>query len=170
MTGPVLRDIHVPAAPWWPPAPGWWILAALVLLALVASVWLARRQRAQAPLRTALREIDGLQSAWRRDANVDASVDAASRLLRRVARRVDPPVAAEAGDAWRQFIRGHAPDPEARAALDRLLDARFRPNADIDVPVLCRALRGWCRVALRSRATAAVVPAATAGTHRVPGQ
>ena len=34
-----LRDIHLPAEPsWWPPAPGWWLLAIL----LMARVWWAR--------------------------------------------------------------------------------------------------------------------------------
>jgi hypothetical protein len=31
-----LRDVHPPSEPpWWPPAPGWWIVA-LITLALVA--------------------------------------------------------------------------------------------------------------------------------------
>jgi hypothetical protein len=35
-----LRDIHgLDAVSWWPPAPGWWLLAGLILAAL----WLARR-------------------------------------------------------------------------------------------------------------------------------
>ena len=43
----VLRDVHVPVAPsLWPPAPGWWLLAAAVLT-VVALLWLLqlRRQR-----------------------------------------------------------------------------------------------------------------------------
>lgn len=35
-----LRDIHLPqAVHWWPPAPGWWIVAALVL---ALTIWLVR--------------------------------------------------------------------------------------------------------------------------------
>ena len=52
--GPVLRDIHLPAAPgWWPPAPGWWILAGIVLAVLVVlwRVWSRRRRLAQARVR-----------------------------------------------------------------------------------------------------------------------
>ena len=33
-SGPVLRDIHVPPAAWWPPAPGWWIVLAIAVLTL----------------------------------------------------------------------------------------------------------------------------------------
>ncbi len=43
-----LRDIHLPADPeWWPPAPGWWILALIAGVVLVYGVWrlIARWQR-----------------------------------------------------------------------------------------------------------------------------
>ena len=43
-----LRDIHLPADPsWWPPAPGWWLLALMIFGVLI---WGLRR----------------LQAAWRR--------------------------------------------------------------------------------------------------------
>lgn len=169
MSGPMLRDIHVPAASWWPPAPGWWLVATLVLLLALGVAWLVRRRAVRAPLRAALAEVDAIEAAWRSCHDAGAAVDAASRLLRRVARRVDPGIAARAGTPWRQFVDHYARDPAARATLDRLLDARFRRAADTDVPALCRALRGWCRAALATGGAAARAPSA-AVLHGVPGR
>nr|WP_255775343.1 DUF4381 domain-containing protein [Microbulbifer sediminum] len=45
-----LRDIHEPAPlAWWPPAPGWWLLAALIAaLFILAALWIQhRRERAR---------------------------------------------------------------------------------------------------------------------------
>ena len=40
-----LRDIHLPqAVHWWPPAPGWWIVAAVVL---ALTIWLSRYLQAR---------------------------------------------------------------------------------------------------------------------------
>jgi hypothetical protein len=40
-----LRDIHLPqAVHWWPPAPGWWIVAALIL---TLTIWLSRYLQAR---------------------------------------------------------------------------------------------------------------------------
>ena len=42
--GPALRDIHLPGDPsWWPPAPGWWMLALLLVAAHLVLV--RRRER-----------------------------------------------------------------------------------------------------------------------------
>ncbi|HAU18090.1 MAG TPA: DUF4381 domain-containing protein, partial [Marinobacter adhaerens] len=36
-----LRDIHLPeTGGLWPPAPGWWVLAILLIAVLAALVWL----------------------------------------------------------------------------------------------------------------------------------
>ena len=38
-----LRDIHgIPGVPWWPPAPGWWLVAA-GLLGLLSALWYWRK-------------------------------------------------------------------------------------------------------------------------------
>ena len=39
-----LKDIHLPGAVlWWPPAPGWWVLAGLVLVLMVIA-WIRYRR------------------------------------------------------------------------------------------------------------------------------
>jgi hypothetical protein len=124
-----LRDIHVPAsAPWWPPAPGWWLLAALVLaIGAIACVWRLRRRRHRA---AAARLFD--DGVATHDAP-SARVAAISELLRRAARRLDPGADRLEGDAWLAFL-----DADTRATAFSqgpgrvLLDGAFRRTVDDD--------------------------------------
>ena len=57
-----LKDIYLPVEPhWWPPAPGWWVIAALIFAILW---WFGRRlwayRVATRPIRAAQRIIDSL--------------------------------------------------------------------------------------------------------------
>ena len=65
-----LQDIHSAGQPgWWPPAPGWWILAIILLLVLAFVFrkivkWLSVRRRRKAWLRALedlIREYDPVQ-------------------------------------------------------------------------------------------------------------
>ena len=151
MNGPMLRDIHLPPAHWWPPASGWWLLAALLSLAAIGVAWWLRRTAHGNPVRAAMREIDALEATYACDGGAAHLADAASRLMRRVALRVAPDVAAETGATWRAFVRSHAPDETTRHALDALASERFRAQPMLDAPALLAALRTWCRDALRAR-------------------
>jgi hypothetical protein len=151
MTGPVLRDIHLPAAHWWPPAPGWWLLAALLLLVVVAAAWWFRRFALGAPLREAMREVDALETAHARDGDGAALAEGASCLMRRIALRVSPAAASQTGEAWRAFVDRHAHADGTRRVLGQLIDERFRAHPVLDASALPAALRTWCRDALRGR-------------------
>lgn len=153
-SGPVLRDIHLPTAAWWPLAPGWWLLVALVLLLVVAGAWFARWRARRRPLAAALREVDRLAAAFARDADIAALVDGASRLLRRIARRIEPAVASAHGEVWRAFVHASAGDADTRKALDALLAARYRAQPALDAEALLTALHTWCRHALGIRRAA----------------
>lgn len=144
-----LRDIHLPAEPsWWPPAPGWWLLAllAIVLGFLLARAllrkWRARRRRL------------ALQAEFDRALELaapDARLAAISELLRRAARLRDPQSATLVGNDWLEFL-DRAADPDAtffaRGAGRVLLDGPWRPAADMDEIAALTAPARRCFLAL----------------------
>lgn len=146
---PVLRDIHLPSAAWWPLAPGWWLLAVTALLLVASGVWLARRHVRRGPLRAAMREVDLLERDFSRNGDTAMLAAGASRLLRRVAMRVEPACAAAPGDAWRAFLDTHAGDASTAQELDILVTAPFRNQPSLDASALLDAVRACCRRALR---------------------
>jgi hypothetical protein len=99
-----LHDIALPPeVPWWPLAPGWYAVIALVL---AAAVWLScsawKRWRSNAYRRAALQELKSLQTAA-----------AIAELLRRTALAIAPrPVIAElTGSAWLDWLAEQCPEP-----------------------------------------------------------
>jgi len=149
-SGPVLRDIHLPSAGWWPLAPGWWLLLLVVIALAVGVAWWWRQRARWRPLQSILREIDAIEAAHASDRDDARVAEEASRVLRRVARRIDPAAAAQSGAIWRAFVHRYAPDAATRQALDSLMDIRFRAFPTLEVPALTTALRAWCRTALRA--------------------
>jgi hypothetical protein len=102
-----LRDLALPApAPWWPPAPGWWILGAGLVTAGLVALWRAwRRYRADAYRRQARRELDAI--ARRLDAGLLAGATAdLATVLKRTALAAFPraQVASLTGPAWLSFL------------------------------------------------------------------
>ena len=99
--GLVLRDVHEGTAPpWWPPAPGWWLLLGLVLALL--GIWAWHRWRLRRRRQTILRLFD---EAVARGGTPAEQVAAMSELLRRAARRIDPAADRLEGD-WSRRDRG----------------------------------------------------------------
>ncbi len=144
-----LRDIHLPGAPsLWPPAPGWWILAAL-LLALIAwgvRVWLRRRrirqQRQQVfdALATLQNELAGDRSP--------AQLAAIGELLRRLALTRYPriEVASLSGGAWLRFLddtggQGRFSEGPGRVLADGPYRRHLPPDFDTDT--LAALVRDW---------------------------
>ena len=78
-----LRDIHLPALiAWWPPAPGWWIAATLVVAALVAFGLYYRSGRHR---RAALRSVGKMRAALEQGQEPVACLQRVSTTLRRFA-------------------------------------------------------------------------------------
>jgi len=78
-----LRDIHLPGlVAWWPPAPGWWLLATLAILGLVAFALYYRSGRHR---RAALRVTAKVRAALEQGAEPVECLQRVSTTLRRFA-------------------------------------------------------------------------------------
>ena len=128
MSGPELRDIHLPPDPgWWPPAPGWWLLALLLLAALAwCGLRLGRRLRQRRGLNRLRAEIDAALAGELTPAERLAQLSA---LLRRWARQHRPESVGLAGEAWLQVLDGDWPEAPFQRGPGRLLiEAAFQPQ------------------------------------------
>ncbi len=146
-----LRDIHLPQpVSWWPPSPGWWLLAAFVLLLGVLALYLLYRHRQERWRRAALGEWQRLREAWA-SGNIDGV--SASRelsvLLRRVALARFPrhQVAALTGEAWLAFLDSAVPGQKLFTSGPgrALLEAPYAVQVEIDTEALFDACGRWLR-------------------------
>jgi len=105
MTLADLRDIRLPeAVGFWPPAPGWWVVAGLVLLIALGVMLFRWRRRIQRESwnASAGRELADLEAVYARDRDATGLAADLSALLRRaaLARYPEEGVAALHGDDW----------------------------------------------------------------------
>ncbi len=99
-----LKDIHLPdPVSFWPPAPIWYLVAALALFALIAIVYFIwKRQRNKRLQKRALKELEKIEQYK----NPTKKILQLSELLRRVAIKVysRQEVAGLSGKAWLQLL------------------------------------------------------------------
>lgn len=140
-----LRDIHgAPEAPFWPPAPGWWVLAFLLLL---AALWGARRfwlaWRVRRRRRTLLTHLEGLRERHDPEREPQAWLAAVNRLLKATALRAPSggAAAALAGTDWSAYLSG-TDDP---GAFEILAAGPYQPHPEFDADALERAAVAWIR-------------------------
>lgn len=148
-----LRDIRgLDPAPWWPPGPGWWLVAVLVM-ALALVMVLARRRRSHKReqwRRDALAQLRRLERRLPSLARHDAAGELA-QLLRRVAmvRYGRRHTAGLWGDEWLAWLEHH--DPRGFPWSSRggvLVSSPYAPPGPEDgraLAELVAAARQWVR-------------------------
>lgn len=153
-----MADIHLPAEPgFWPLAPGWWVLAALLLALLIYGAYrLQKRLQLHRRYRSALRELDKCLTTLQTDAGPDGPgmeqrliyVNEVNSVLRRVAllHFEHSRVAGLTAQAWVAFIKQHDRGghltPELAGAL---AEGRFAPRCDVDTQALHGMARDWIK-------------------------
>lgn len=144
-----LQDIHLPEpGGFWPPAPGWWALAVLLLLALALLAWWAiRKHRRNRWLVQALAEVDRMAVEGTRDTDWFRRLN---QLLKRSARVRYPERTPQSmsGDTWIQFLLETSPKDRiaSRPTVEEMVASSWRPvptcNADQALAVARLWLRG----------------------------
>ena len=103
-----LKDIHLPPpVSFWPPAPGWWVLAVLLISSLfIGGVWFYRQHKKRRPKTEALRILKDLQILYQNSQDEVVSLRNLSNLIRRTALTlydIDA-VASLQGSSWLEFL------------------------------------------------------------------
>ncbi|MGH8688133.1 MAG: DUF4381 family protein [Burkholderiales bacterium] len=139
-----LRDLHLPAEPAaWPPAPGWWIAALLILALAALALWRGR------PLWRRLRSRRRLLAALK----AGAGAAEISQVLRLAAIERFPEAGAAGlhGERWLAFLESRDRAPGRFAPLaTALTEMPYRaPRGSDDAEPLRKAARRWLRRVLR---------------------
>lgn len=125
---------------WWPPAPGWWFLAVLILAALIwIGLWAIRHRLRSRYRRRAMNALDAQTHSGH------PTVDAINRLLKITALQAWPPesIAALHGEGWAGFLLRTDPKLDATALAD-LNNVYQTPDAPAS-QLLIDAARHWIR-------------------------
>lgn len=144
-----LRDIHSAGQPgWWPPAPGWWLLALVCLLVLAFLVrGLKRRLSIRRRRRAWLRELEELGRIHDPSKQPHEYLAALNRVFRAVAVRAFPETACGRlqGDAWVSWIRSMLPEQADSRCLHVLASGPYQSLPAFDTRALDEIARDWVR-------------------------
>lgn len=153
-----LRDIHAAAAPAvWPPAPGWWLLAVLLIALLVIStLWLLRRYRSYRLKCQIMDELNALTNSRTKESSV-AFLTQLSVLLRRIALRrySREQVASLTGSDWLRFLDATGGGGDFEHGVGQVLEVGpYCPphNRELPAEELLALARRWVKQNLKEAA------------------
>ncbi|MDX1800858.1 MAG: DUF4381 domain-containing protein [Marinobacter sp.] len=143
-----LHDIHLPQpGGFWPPAPGWWLVALVALVLVAGAVMLVlRRRRRNRWLRQALRELD--LTGFSQLADQQQLVEL-NQLIKRAARARYPDQHPESlsGERWIGFLVQTCPGQGAdhEQTFRQLVQSSWRREAELSPEQARQAVRIWLR-------------------------
>ena len=143
-----LKDIHLPPpVSFWPPAPGWWILALLFTLVLIfGGLWLLRRHKRRKPITEALKMLKELQIQFEKAPDELALLRSLSQLLRRLALTfyTNEQVASLHGTAWLDFLDKTGKTKEFTQGAGKVLGTvLYQQKAELEIDALFPLVKKW---------------------------
>ncbi|WP_439134457.1 DUF4381 domain-containing protein [Pseudomaricurvus sp.] len=164
-----LRDIHTPAEiSSFPIAPGWWILAALVLASLIVGWLILQRKRQQQLYRKEALAL--LEQAVDNSSNDDSQrLQNINNLLKRVALAAYPSasVASIHGQEWSDFLLRSAPNVPQPSELPDILSSGLYASPSQQsqhADTFYQYARNW----IKQHVKASKLPQQTEAAHAAP--
>lgn len=143
-----LKDIHLPPpVSFWPPAPGWWILAVLLISSLfIGGVLFYRQHKKRKPKTKALRILKDLQILYQNSKDEVVSLRNLSNLLRRTALTFydNDEVASLQGSSWLEFLDKTGKTKEFSQGAGKVLGNEvFQQKVNPDMNALFPLVKKW---------------------------
>lgn len=144
-----LRDIHLPdPISWWPPAPGWWLLALLSIALVALVVFFIRRRRLYriSAIYLAKQELDRIKRDFKTRQDKSVLVKELSELIRRlsISRFKREETAALTGQAWLEFLDQKSNNKLFSNGVGRvLIEAPYQAKPDYDSAELILLVSSW---------------------------
>jgi ABC-type uncharacterized transport system YnjBCD permease subunit len=144
-----LRDIHAaPAVPWWPPAPGWWLLALVVAICLFYVLrYAVRRLRSRQRRLALIRYVDHVENSVDPLTAPQEFLSSLNRIFKIVALRAFPDshCAYLQGEEWVQFVQSKLKAADTANELEALAQGPYQMAAVFDAQRLVSTARKWVR-------------------------
>lgn len=142
-----LRDIHLPEAVfWWPPALGWWLLAGLVILAILLLPKLYRYIKLKPLNKVSTVAYQHIIDDYQRHQNKLLLVQSLSKLLRQISMSYQGREATAnlTGDAWVNKLNSLTEKDYFSSDVRQLLiQAPYQKNIKTDPQLLISATCHW---------------------------
>lgn len=142
-----LRDIHLPdAVSWWPPAIGWWVVLALVILVIYLAPKVYRRITYIPLRRVSQQAFDSIKSRYEVNNDPLELIQSISTLLRQISMTYHgrEQAAHLTGDEWINSLNTLTEENYFTDSLkNNLINAPYQKNTDIQSIAILDATQKW---------------------------
>ncbi len=143
----MLRDIHLPdAISWWPPAIGWWLVLAIIILSIVFIPKLYHYFTFTPLKKVAKQSFEEITSLYNNNNDVKQLITDTSKLLRQVAMSYysRQEVAQLTGDKWIEVLNKISEKVVFSEEMQQsLINAPYQKQAEINPQQLIKSVNDW---------------------------
>jgi type II secretory pathway pseudopilin PulG len=142
------QQLRAPQTPeaisWWPLAPGWWIIAALLLtLACYAVIKLRQNRQKNNYRRTATTMLDAYYSDWQQQPNDGNYLLAANSVIKRACSHFDTASRKLSGNDWVNYLNALCKNDLSKATQTALRNGLYQKQPKADIESIHRDLKAW---------------------------